>query len=232
MKVLYVIHTSPKRIDFVNEYMLPCFERYGIRNIEVWNDEKMQGQLNAWTECAWWIALNKGDYDGVWHLEDDVVPCKKFKEISEALAKQDIIVQGFTTNCRFTGFKGRTGIVPLDDLPYGMQCFYVPQRFLKGYLYFIDKYVKTKLYKSRQYDCGTLYSDNVFKGYLKRFYPNIIVNILENCMVEHIDYLIGGRSVKGEKTDRRACRFDNYEEVERLKEWIKEVDYGKTKNRD
>lgn len=208
--------------------MIPCFKRYGIKDIQVWNDEEMKGQLKAWNDCAWWILINKGDYDGVWHLEDDVIPCRNFKNISEQLAMQDIIVQGFTTECIFTGFKGKTGLISVNDLPYGMQCFYIPQKYLVGYLYFVDKYVKTRLYKSKQYDCNTLYSDNVFKGYLKRFYPNEKVNVLDDCMVEHIDYLIGGRSVRRKKTDRRARKFNNYKEVEHLKEWIEKEDYNGT----
>ena len=219
MKNLYVVHTSPKRINFVQEYMIPCFKRYGITDIIIWNDEKMEGQLHAWTKCAEWIVLNKQEFDGTWHLEDDVIPCKNFKTISEDKAKDGIIVQGFTTNYKFADFKGKTGIVSVKDLPYGMQCIYIPNFYLKGYIYFVSEFVNKGAYKKRQYDCGTLYSDNVFRGFLRKYCRNAVVNVLDNCMVEHIDYLIGGRSVKQTSVDRKATKFDNYEEVELLKEW-------------
>jgi len=230
MKNLYVIHTSPKRIDFVQGYMIPCFERYGIKDIIVWNDVKMEGQLQAWTKCAEWIVMNKPDYEGTWHLEDDVVPCKNFKAIADSVSAEGIIVQGFVTNNPFADFKGKTGKLPVQCLPYGMQCIYIPNFYLKGFIYFVDKYVNTGLYHKRQYDCGTLYSDNVFRGLVRKYCKDSCVNILEDCMVEHIDYLIGGRSIKKQKfTDRRAIKFDNYEEVELLKRWVEqEGKYGQT----
>lgn len=230
---LYVIHTSPKRIKFVNEYMVPCFKRYGVENIVVWNDEEMEGQLTAWTKCAVWI-LEQG-YKGAWHLEDDVVPCKRFKEISEGLELENRIVQGFITENRFFDFKGKTGIVPVHDLPYGMQCMYIPELYTLGFVYFMKRFVEKGLYRKGQYERGTLYSDDVLRGLLRRECKKDFVNCLDDCMVEHIDYLIGGRSVpKGAKEGNRTARkFDNYEEVERLKEWVRETDYnGKTKNRD
>lgn len=232
MRILYAIHTSPKRFDFVKEYMFPCFWRYGVRDIAVWNDESMHGQLSAWVDCAKWIMQEKANYDGTWHLEDDVVPCKKFKEISEDLAADGIIVQGFTTECRFADFKGKTGVLPVEYLPYGMQCTYIPNRYLDGFISFTDNYVKTGLYKKRQYDCGTLYSDNVFRGFMRKYHKGDMVNVLDNCMVEHVDYLIGGRSVgKQPKVDRKARKFDNYEEVRRLERWINKERYnGETKD--
>lgn len=221
MANLYVIHTSPKRIKFVNEYMVPCFKRYGIQDIIVWNDEQMIGQLNAWTDCARWIVSEKNEYRGTWHLEDDVVPCKNFKTLSEQLSGKSIVVQGFITDNKFFGFKGETGILPFQYLPYGMQCIYIPNLYLKGFIDFVDTFVKTGMYRKKQYECGTLYSDAVFRTFMKRYYKDTLINNLDDCMVEHVDYLIGGSSVRKQKdTKAKARKFDNYEEVERLERWL------------
>lgn len=230
-KVLYVIHTSPKRIDVVNGFLVPCFKNYGIQNIVVWNDSIMKGQLDAWTDCARWI-LEQKEYRYTWHLEDDVIPCKMFKEISETVMDDDMITQGFITDYIYAGFKGKTGFLSLKDMPYGMQCIGIPNKYLNGYVQFVDEYVKNGLYRKRQYDCGTLYSDNVFLGYMKKYHSNVLVNVMGDCMVEHIDYLIGGRSVRAKNEGiRKAVRFDNREEVERLKEWSKRRNTsGKTEN--
>lgn len=213
--------------------MEPCFRRYGVEDIIVWNDEEMTGQLTAWTDCAAWIATNRKDYIGTWHLEDDVIPCKDFKTISETvIGEGNMIVQGFITDNPFSDFKGETGILPVRYLPYGMQCLYIPNDYLKGFIYFADNYVKPGLYHKRQYECGTLYSDNVLRGMMRKYYPNAMVNILEKCMVEHIDDMIGGRSIRKQAyTKRKARSFDNLEEVEQLRKWVKAYGYnGQTKN--
>ena len=235
-KILYVIHTSPKRIDFVKKYMIPCFKRYGIENIKVWNDVEMIGQLRAWTDCARWIISEKSDYEGTWHLEDDVIPCKDFKALSETLPQTADIIQGFITENKLFDFNGKTGVTSVKDLPYGTQCIYIPNRFLQGFVKFFDEVVSTGDYRARQFNCGTLYADNVFRGYMRRYHNDVTVNNLDSCMVEHIDYLIGGRSVKKQVLhDTKARKFDNYYEVVRLKVWtdfIREAENGKTENRD
>lgn len=239
MKILYVIHTSPKRIDFVNKYMIPCFKRYGIKDIYVWNDEKMIGQLDAWTDCARWIVEEKSDFCGTWHLEDDVIPCKEFKRLSESLPAMAEIIQGFITENKDFDFNGTLGVSTVKDLSYGTQCIYIPNSFLKGFIQFVDEYVKTYNYRAGQYRRGTLYADAVLRAYLRRYHKDATICNPDSCMVEHIDYLIGGRSVKKQKLyTTKARKFDNYYEVERLKIWTdvflkpnKENSDGKTENR-
>lgn len=215
--------------------MIPCFKRYGVEDIIISNDEKMIGQLNAWTDCARQIINEKFDYDGTWHLEDDVVPCKNFKELSENLPETADVIQGFITDNKLFDFNGTTGITGIENLPYGTQCIYIPNRYLKGFIRFVDEYVKTGNYRARQYNCGTLYADAVFRTYMRKYHKNATVNNLDSCMVEHVDYLIGGRSVKKQVLhNTKARKFDNYYEVERLSIWadvfIKGGKDGKTKN--
>ena len=222
MNILYIIHTSPKRINFVKKYMVPCFKKYGINNMIVWNDEDMIGQLNAWTDCARWILLKKSDYIGTWHLEDDVLPCQNFKELSEKLPETADVIQGFITENKDFDFNGTIGLSTIKDLPYGTQCIYIPNAFLDGFVKFFDEYVKTGNYRARQYNCGTLYADAVLRAYLRRYHRNATLNNLDSCMVEHIDYLIGGRSVKNQKLhNTKARKFDNYDEVKNLELWSK-----------
>ena len=200
--------------------MIPCFKRYGIENIVVWNDAEMIGQLNAWTDCARWILKEKSDYDGTWHLEDDVVPCKQFKALSEELPATADIIQGFITENKDFDFNGTTGIASVKDLPYGTQCIYIPNSYLQGFIAFMDNIVKTGKYRAGQYNRGTLYADAVLRAYLRKYHRNITINNLDSCMVEHVDYLIGGRSVKKQVLrNTKARKFDNYYEVERLSIW-------------
>lgn len=215
--MLYVIHTSPKRTEFVNEYMIPSFLEQGIKPI-VWNDAEMVGQLPAWVDCAKWILENYNIYDGTWHLEDDVVLCKDFRKKTEELSNRTNIVQGFRCKWFSKNLYELTGMQPVKNLMPGSQCIFIPNYYLIDFVRFFDEKIKTGQFLKSEWDRGVLYSDNAFKRYLKKNFPDAEINQLEDSLVDHVDYLLGGSSmnVNREHLVCRAVKFDNCEEVLRL----------------
>ena len=118
------------------------------------------------------------------------------------------------------------------ELTDGTQCIYIPNRYLAGFIQFYENDIKTGLYRKRQFEKGTLYADASFKGYLARFHKNDKIRIMSDCMVDHIDFLIGGSSMNVKRTGKtsRAFSFDNNEEIELLTMYMG-VKNGTTTNR-
>ena len=75
MKVL--IHACPKRMWYVEGFLLPELKRQGADEVEVWNDTEGKGNLRACMEA--FAARGTGD-EGTWHIQDDVLLCRDFVE--------------------------------------------------------------------------------------------------------------------------------------------------------
>lgn len=224
----YVIHTSPKRIDFVNKYQVPILIKYGIneKDIVVWNDTEFKGQLKAWLECAEEILKTDSIYDGCWHLEDDVVPCKDFLNLTSQPPQNDI-VQGF--RCKeFDDHYDCIGKQPIDKILYGSQCIWIPNVYLKSMLKMFEEEVLTGKRRKPLYDAGKFYSDTLLKCAMNKYHKYTFVYNLENSLVDHIDYLIGGSSVGVIRSKKicRAIKFDNQEEIDKLEQKLKEDNFG------
>ena len=75
----YLIHTYPKRLWYVEQYLIPSMLAQGIdkASIIVYNDVNKEGNLLS---CMKAFASVNNDDNGTWHLQDDVLICKDFKE--------------------------------------------------------------------------------------------------------------------------------------------------------
>ena len=74
MKVM--IHAVPKRLWYVENYLIPSIDG----DVSVWVDDKGLGNLQS---CMAAFASCKGGE--TWHLQDDVLLCRDFKERTEGL---------------------------------------------------------------------------------------------------------------------------------------------------
>ena len=74
----YLIHACPRRMWYVEEYLIPSMLKQGIAkgDIRVYNDKEGEGNLRA---CMKAFALCEGIPGGTWHLQDDVCICRNFK---------------------------------------------------------------------------------------------------------------------------------------------------------
>lgn len=180
----YLIHTMPKRLWYVNKYLIPSMVKQGIQKdqIRVYCDSGI-GCLESCMEAFKSVGNN---YEGTWHLQDDVIVCHDFKEQTEKL--DNGIVCGFC--CKYDNPED-TGIVPVQKMWWSFPCIRIPNniayecatwyyRYLKGNTIY-DEYLKSGVN-----------DDWVFRHYVWDYYKDMAALNLVPNLVDHIDYLIGG----------------------------------------
>ena len=209
----YLIHAMPKRIWYVNEYLIPSMIEQGIKaeDIRVYNDEKREGNLKA---CMKAYEMCEGD-GGTWHLQDDVCISSSFKVLTE---KHDTgIVCGFKSEYDGTQMPG---IVPVQNMWFSFPCIRIPNSIARE----VAKWVQTQMignpvYKS-WWERG-VNDDLFFRRYVWDKYPDMEALNLDPNVVDHIDYLIGGTVNSNARIRQiRAIYFDDLPAVEKLEKWL------------
>ncbi len=215
----YMIHTCPDRLWYVENYLVPSLLARGIRQnqIIIHNDDKCMGALHSFVKSAKY-ATTEGE--GIWHLQDDVVVCKDFKELTEKY--DDGIVCGIATEFDRER-KGWYGDVTLHQMWYSFPCIRIPNDILNAFAEWFVKYVQnnviyTQIVHSKKHD------DMMFRMYLESTYKedDLKITNLNPNLVEHVDWLIGGsvtNKARGKKV--MALYFNEPELVEELKECLK-----------
>ena len=207
----YLIHTCKERLWYVNDYLIPSMVKQGIdrRHIAIQADILKRGNLEncmqAFMEC-------RSD-GGTWHLQDDVLIRRDFKEQTERL--DDGIVCGIAT--RYDRDRtDKIGNVTVDGMWYSFPCIRIPNEIARGcaewyYSQIVNNPVYAAKVKEQKHD------DEIFRMYVKLKCKNIqIINAVPN-LVEHIDWLIGGSIVNTHRSDRVQALYFNDDEL--VKEW-------------
>ena len=136
----YMIHASPARMWYVREYLIPSMEAQGIEphEIVVWNDSEGKGNLFSCMEAFRWcgstaheiatpvcglVRNDKAGDVGTWHLQDDVIISRRFRELT---AENDLgVVCGF--GCRnFGPDMEMHGELTVPWMWYSFQCIRIP----------------------------------------------------------------------------------------------------------
>ena len=185
MKIL--IHASPKRLWYVQEFLLPSLLAQGARDVEIWNDSQGRGNLLA---CMESFAARTGD-GGTWHLQDDVLVCRDFVKRCEALDAG--VVYGFTCG-QFGDDSQQTGAVYAPDAWHSFQCVRIPDAWARecAAWYFSGAWQETsepELYALQDMSQG---DDSFFREFLQARHGREIVTNAAPNLVEHVDWLIGG----------------------------------------
>lgn len=210
----YLIHAMPKRMWYVEEYLIPSMLEQGIakEDIRVYNDEKGEGNLRA---CMNAFLSCEGE-GGTWHLQDDVCISKKFKAMTEALDFG--LVCGFSSSL-YDG-PGRIGAVVLSDMWFSFPCIRIPNEYAVACAKWVNAYIIGNPVYER-YTRNGANDDWAFRTYLKTEHSNVCgINIAPN-LVDHVDYLLGGGT--GKKARKEPCRaqyWEDYDVVRRLEEAI------------
>ena len=188
-EVRYLIHATPKRMWYVENYLIPSMFDQGIDYVDVWEDIDNEGNLiscmKSFEEC--------GQYKGgTWHLQDDVIICKKFAEITSKGGSE--ILCGFTCD-KFA----------MPHMQYSFPCIYIPNEYAAGCAEWFYKPRQQQLFSNfiQRRKCD----DEVFMAYaqeMKLPYKN-----LNPCLVDHIDWMLGGS----------VANYDRYEKQIRAKFW-------------
>lgn len=181
----YIIHACPGRIQYVENYLVPSMKDQGIYNISVKCDDDYRGCLES---CMQIFMSTYGD-GGSWHLQDDVIISRDFKQRTDDYDGYDGIVCGFAytkdENVQNTGF------VEPAKMWWSFPCLYIPNNIARE----CAKWFYTKArhdFKYAEWVKSKKYDDAFFKEFVELQYPDMkILNYTPN-LVDHIDYLIGG----------------------------------------
>lgn len=196
----YMIHAVPKRMWYVTEFLIPSMVDQGIdrENISVYVDENKLGNLKACMEAFKSVDNNK---HGTWHLQDDVLISRNFKEVTEKY--DDGIVCGF---CSIYDKNHLPGKVSLKEMWFSFPCIRIPNKIANDCAdWVLNKIIGNPIYKDFWKDGKN--DDWAFRSYLENFYKRITAINLNPNIVEHIDYLIGGTSSGIERDKKAVARF-------------------------
>lgn len=207
----YMIHACPKRMWYVDDYLIPSMLEQGIKKEQIllYNDIKQLGNLHA---CMQSFLTLSDDYNGTWHLQDDVLLCKDFKQRTEQNDKG--LVAGFISN-RWNN-DVPFGDVRADMMPWTFPCIRIPNDIAqKCARWVLSDIVNNPVYAHSFRDGNG--DDLAFKMYLQTYHKDKKIRVLEPSLVEHIDWLIGGSSVGSKRLEPTvARRFDDQDLVEEL----------------
>ena len=216
----YMIHTYPTRLWYVKEYLVPSMIKQGIKenDIIIYNDENKLGNLYAFLDSMKWIKNNLNETDGTWHLQDDVIICHDFKKRSEENAVNDGIACGFVSGKYNKINKEYIGQTPLIRAWCSFPCIYIPNKYATEFLDWI-KIAKTK---DNEYEYKRRYNSNrhddfFFIHFLREEHPDTFAYHVKPCLVDHIDYLIGGSINAPRPEPVRAYYWEDEYLVEELK---------------
>lgn len=212
----YLIHAIPKRMWYVQEFLIPSMIAQGINpdDIRVYNDEKHEGNLRA---CLNAFLSCEGD-GGTWHLQDDVCICHDFKERTEA--NDDGLVCGFSTLFYDGDIEANKGIVNRKNMWFSFPCIRIPNDYARECAEWVDKFIiGNPVYE--KYWVDGVNDDWAFRAYLREFHHDCTALNIVPCLVDHIDYMIGGGTGKTQRQKPvRAQYWEDDDLVKQLEESI------------
>ena len=185
MRVL--IHACPRRMWYVEEFLVPTLRAQGADDIEVWNDTAGKGNLRS---CIESFAARKGA-GGTWHIQDDVLLSADF--VDRCRAADTGVVYGFCCQ-HFMDDPGQSGMVHLPDAWHSFQCVRIPDAYAREFSEWMstdaqaDSLVRALIEANKG-------DDYLFTEFLNQRHAEIMVTNMKPCLVEHIDVLIGGSAV-------------------------------------
>lgn len=216
----YMIHTYPKRLWYVEQYLIPSMLEQGIakEDITVYNDINKDGNLRA---CMKAFASCPNDIGGTWHLQDDVIICKDFKQRTEWY--DNGVVCGFSSSLYDGGENNKRGAVPRNRMWFSFPCIRIPNMWARQCADWVLKYIIGNPVYREYWEKG-VNDDWAFRQYLKEFQRDCVaLNIIPN-LVDHVDYLLGGGSGGKRKQEVRAQYWTDDDLVKELEEKINALD--------
>lgn len=199
---------------YVNEYLIPSMLSQGIESedISVWCDSKGLGNLKS---CMNSFLSCKNKSGGTWHLQDDVLISKTF--FTRANKHDDGIVCGFVSKDVGPDID-RDGWQLVKDMWFSFQCIRIPNDLASECgEWFYNYAVNDERFKERV--AAGKSDDYLFMRFLKDNYPYESVLNLTPCLVEHVDYLLGGSIINAKRTKyHRAAFWDDQDLVIELEE--------------
>ena len=219
----YTIHACPKRMWYVEEYLLPSMREQGIKDsdILVWNDKNRRGNMRSFVNSMQWAKCDS------WHLQDDIIIARNFREKTEEY--DEGVVAGFVTSFDLNYWNAKAEDLPIGEVPiknvwWSFQCIRIPKQCAKEFAewwYKIavnDGAIISKCINKNKND------DWAFYKWIKAYHPDITAVNLKPNIVDHIDYMLGGSIINKERGNRNvgSLFFDDIDLVEQLERKLNE----------
>ena len=214
MKVL--IHACPARMWYVEGFLKPELLAQGADEVTIWNDEYKKGNLAA---CMESFALRDGNgAEGTWHIQDDVLLCRDFVQRCRELDAG--VVYGFC-NELFLDDPQQTGVVYAEDAWHSFQCVRIPDAYARGCAEWLAGAGRNHPDYPKWIRSGSM-DDSVFRAYLLSEHERETVENLAPCLVEHVDWIVGGSVLHPWRGFlARAEYWEDEELVQELKKAVK-----------
>jgi len=220
-----MIHVCLDRLWYVEKYLMPSMIAQGIdkTSITLYLDTEREGCLKSCIKS--FETASKMDVNGVWHLQDDVIICRDFKERTEKF--DDGLV------CGFSSFYDKAkGWLPGESnglrMWYSFPCIRIPTYIIREYVQWFNTYV----WRDHQYDQWTKknkYDDTIWRIWMEQYHPSTKVLNLSPNLVDHVDYFLGGSTINQRDRQVRSLSFEDTDLVKNLERRLKN-DLSKRKN--
>ena len=212
MKVL--IHACPKRMWYVEGWLVPELRRQGADSVEIWNDTDGSGNLAA---CMASFKARRGD-GGTWHIQDDVILCRDF--VQRCREHDEGVVYGFCCEA-FTDDPRQAGVVSVEDAWHSFQCVRIPDAYARE----CEAWLHGEGMNNENYPLwirsGKM-DDSVFRTFLVEKHGRETVENLKPCLVDHVDFILGGSVLHPWRGHlARATFWDDEDLVRELKESVR-----------
>jgi hypothetical protein len=220
-----MIHSCNQRKWYVDNYLVPSLLEQGIdeNDVCVYNDTERKGNLKSYIESCHKAYDMWGPDVNVWHLQDDVIISRKFKEEVDLLEENCKlkVVCGFTT--RYDDGRNPGEWPTLNHMWYSFPCIRITTTMSKEFANWCDTY----LWRDNQFGFWHRHKkgdDYIFRIWIESYYPSErVLNLVPN-LVDHIDFLLGGTVVNPQReasgTLVRSLYWDDEDLVNELRERI------------
>lgn len=224
--MIYMIHTHPRRSEYVDNYLIPSLIKQGIDEDDIYVvlDSDGNGNLKSFLyslKMILTIPILK-EQKGIWHLQDDVIVSNDFKKKTENYGKKDLIINGFVSSNYNKMKLEKTGKQPIKECWLSMPCIFIPNRLVKDFLDWLDRVKNLEIndyknkYKSNRHD------DFFFYCFMQEMKGNEYCYNLKPNLVDHIDFLIGNSINKPRLKQVRGYYFKDLDLVEKLERELNE----------
>lgn len=212
MKIM--IHACPKRMWYVEDFLVPQLLDQGADSVAIWNDDAGLGNLQA---CMKSFAARRG-HGGTWHIQDDVLPCRDFVQRCMEY-ESDGIVYGFC--CRqFRDDQKQRGRVHLPDAWRSFQCVRIPDEYARecAEWFYSGRWQESTLPELVILKGMNKGDDTFFREFLMMEHGGDRVTNAAPNLVEHVDWILGGSVLSPwREQPARAALWNDKDLVEELK---------------
>lgn len=215
-----MIHTCNKREWYVYNHILPSLKQQGMNmdNVKVWHDYKRIGNLQSFLHSLTWIEGVYQPAAAVWHLQDDILLSSSFVERASTYPDDEICC-GFVHDSFNKGELQKTGRVAMKHLWYSFPCIKIPVSLsTQFHTWLFSQGLRNSKYHSL-FVTGKA-DDSLFRYFLLQKHSRSHIHNIKPNLVEHVDWLIGGSVVNGERSKKavRAYYWDEQDLVDKLKD--------------